>query len=111
MSAMTFNKWREYKIKVMGEPPAWFSDPAECQRRFADYRNAFEGNCSSADPLDRRFAPSTFAIPPVPALRISQDRPRTDSKRLRVSDLFAPLTGALASAFAATAAAAADRFL
>lgn len=51
MSAMTFDKWCSYKKRVMGEMPAWFSDPQERQRRHDEYVRAFNSCCVSEDKI------------------------------------------------------------
>jgi len=56
MAVMTFEEWLNYKALVLGGAPAWFEITGECERRYASYREAFEGNCSVADSQDAAFA-------------------------------------------------------
>jgi hypothetical protein len=63
MAFMTYEEWREYKEMVMGDTPDWFDDPMESRRRFESYCDAFEGNCTAANPLDAAFAPRLPALP------------------------------------------------
>ena len=106
MSAMTFEEWQEYKIKVMGDMPAWFNDHAECQRRFTEYRNAFDGNCSSANPLDYRLNVTAENMSPLPAMHAAQVRSTEipgPSVLRSITDILAPLATFAASAFRETA--------
>jgi hypothetical protein len=57
MNVMTFEEWINYKALVLGGAPAWFEDVAECERRYRSYCEAFEGNCTAANPMDAALAP------------------------------------------------------
>jgi hypothetical protein len=112
MSAMTFEEWQEYKIKVMGNMPAWFEDHADCQRRYTEYCNAFEGNCSSANPLDYRLAiiaEDTSNAPVGYAAQVAPIENSGPAVQRGISDLLAPLVALVASAFQETATASGRR--
>lgn len=67
MAVMTFEEWLNYKALVLGGAPAWFEIPAECERRYASYREAFDGNCSAANPRDVAFKPTILAAHAIDA--------------------------------------------
>ncbi len=70
MTAMTFAEWRDYKVKVMGQPPAWFDDHDECRRRYDDYRSAFDDNCTAVGTSE--FLPVLAPMPITETLVASQ---------------------------------------
>lgn len=112
MSAMTFEEWREYKIKVMGDMPVWFENHADCQRRYTEYRNAFDGNCSSANPLDYRLAIIAEDTSSALVAHAAQVRPIEipgPAVQRGITDLLAPLVAFIASAFQETARASGRR--
>jgi hypothetical protein len=112
MSAMTFEEWREYKIKVMGDMPVWFENHADCQRRYTEYRTAFDDNCSSANPLDYRLAIIAEDTSSAPVVHTAHERlieiPGPAVQR-GIMDLLAPLVALIASAFQETAPASVRR--
>jgi hypothetical protein len=57
MAVMTFEEWLNYKALVFGGAPAWFEDATECENRYRSYREAFDGNCMAANPMDAALAP------------------------------------------------------
>jgi len=73
MDVMTFEEWLNYKALVLGGAPAWFEDAAECERRYQSYRDAFEDNCTAANPMDAALTPQ---IPPAYVIH-SVSQPRT----------------------------------
>ena len=72
MASMTYEEWCDYKEMVMGETPAWFDDPAERERRYQEYHDASEGNCTEANPLDANLVLTSQqeinVVTPAPAV-------------------------------------------
>jgi hypothetical protein len=77
MAVMTFEEWLNYKALVLGGAPAWFENSAECERRYASYREAFEGNCSAANTQDAVFTPT------IPAAHVVDADQTVRSHRVR----------------------------
>jgi hypothetical protein len=86
MAVMTFEEWLNYKALVLGGAPAWFEDAAECERRYASYRDAFDGNCTAADPRDAAFQ-ATIPAHVIETVRTDRLK-RTPASRRAVARLW-----------------------
>lgn len=84
MDVMTFEEWINYKALVLGGAPVWFEDAAECERRYQSYRDAFEDNCTSANPMDAALTP-TSPTPAIPEAHVIHSVSETRTKRAQVS--------------------------
>jgi len=88
MEVMTFEEWINYKALVLGGAPAWFKDATECERRYQSYRDAFEGSCTTANPMDAALTPN---LPPAHVIHtVSQTHtPRPQESKFVVARFLA----------------------